>query len=266
MRLLRPDSTLVSAHFAFRLLSRDKSATGVLITDLTAQEQHTALASRLQRMQDEERRRIARDLHDTVGQLLVAIAINMATVKKEAHKLSAEAAKVIDENASMIDEIGKGIRTISHLLHPPLLDEVGLPSALRWYIDGFAERSNIQATLDIPENLGRLPQPLEIAIFRAVQECLTNIHRHSGSCDCAVKIVRDAERVRVEVKDSGHGIPKEKQMNMRAAGGVGIRGLQERMRLLGGSLEISSNDKGTTVTAILPMAGSETGMARENVA
>jgi signal transduction histidine kinase len=266
MRLRRADGTLVSAHFAFRILSRDKSATGVLITDLTPQKQHTALASRLQSMQDEERRRIARDLHDSVGQLLVAIAINIATVRKEAHKLSPEAARLIDENASMIDEIGKGIRTISHLLHPPLLDEVGLPSALRWYIDGFAERSNIQATLDIPPNMSRLPQPMEIAIFRAVQECLTNIHRHSGSADCSITIAHDEERVRVEVKDSGRGIPQDKQLNMRSSGGVGIRGLQERMRLLGGSLEISSSEKGTTVTAILPAPGPEAGSARENVA
>lgn len=265
MRLRRPDGALISAHFAFRLLSRDKSATGVLITDLTAQKQQAELASCLQRLQDEERRRIARDLHDSVGQLLVAIAINMATIKKEAHKLGPEAVRVMDENAAMIDEIGKGIRTISHFLHPPLLDEVGLPSALRWYIDGFAERSNIKATLDIPENMNRLPQPMEIAIFRAVQECLTNVHRHSGSAVCAVRIAHDEDRVRVQVRDAGRGIPKEKQLNIRSSGGVGIRGLQERMRLLGGSLEISSNEEGTTVTAILPTPGSEIAPS-ENVA
>ncbi len=107
---------------------------------------------------------------------------------------------------------------------------------------------------------------MEIAIFRAVQECLTNIHRHSGSADCSIKIVRDEERVRVEVKDSGRGIPRDKQLNMRSSGGVGIRGLQERMRLLGGSLEISSSEKGTTVTATLPAPGSDAASARENVA
>jgi PAS domain S-box-containing protein len=266
MRLRRQDGSLISAHFDFRLLSRNRSATGVLITDLTAREQHTELAFRLQRLQDDERRRIARDLHDSVGQLLVAIAINGATIKKETHKLSPEGARAIEENAAMIDEIGKGIRTISHLLHPPLLDEVGLPSALRWYIDGFAERSNIQATLDIPQNLPRLPQEIEIAIFRAVQECLTNVHRHSGSDACVVKIVRDEHKVCVEVNDSGRGIPKQTQEDTMSSGGVGIRGLQERMRLLGGSLEISSSEKGTTVTSILPMPGAQRSALRENVA
>jgi signal transduction histidine kinase len=186
--------------------------------------------------------------------LLVAIAINISAIKKEAHKLSTEVARIVDDDAKMVDEISKEIRTISHLLHPPLLDEVGLPSAIRWYVDGFAQRSNIQATLDLPENMNRLPQDMEIGIFRAVQECLTNIHRHSGSSTCAVTIVQEEQGLRVEVKDSGRGIPKEKQ-NMNPSGGVGIRGLQERLRLLGGSLQISSSEKGTTVTALLPMPG-----------
>ena len=249
MRVRRADGTVIPANFSFRLLSRDKSTTGVLITDLTEQKQQEEFASRLQRMQDDERRRLARELHDSVGQLLVAIKMNISVVRQEAYKLSTEAAKLVGDNAAMIDEIGNEIRTISHLLHPPLLDEVGLPSALQWYVDGFAQRSKIAATLDIPQHLNRLSQDMEIAVFRAVQECLTNIHRHSGSPTCAVKLTQNEHGLRVEVKDSGRGIPKAKQLTLPSSGGVGLRGMQERIRQLGGTLEIDSSKNGTVITA-----------------
>jgi PAS domain S-box-containing protein len=253
VQLRRPDGSLVACHFSFRLLSRDKSAIGVLITDLTAQKQQAEFASRLQRMQDDDRRRIARELHDSVGQLLVAIVMNLAVIKKETHRLSPEAAKLVHDNSGMIDQISNEIRTISHLLHPPLLDEVGLPSALRWYVNGFAQRSKIDATLDMPENFDRLPQDMEIAVFRAVQECLTNIHRHADSPSCAVNLARDEDRLRLEIKDSGRGIPKAKLSNLASSGGVGLRGMQERIRQLGGTLEIVSSESGTTVVATLPV-------------
>jgi PAS domain S-box-containing protein len=253
MRLRRADGAVIPANFSFRLLSRDKSTTGVLITDLTEQKQQEEFASRLQRMQDDERRRLARELHDSVGQLLVAIKMNISVVRQEAHKLSTEAAKLVSDNAAMIDEMGNEIRTVSHLLHPPLLDEVGLPSALRWYVDGFAQRSKIEATLDIPQNLNRLSQDMEIAVFRAVQECLTNIHRHSGSPTCAVKLTQNEHGLRVEVKDSGRGIPKGKQLTLPSSGGVGLRGMHERIRQLGGTLEIDSSKNGTVITATLPV-------------
>src|SRR5450755_634296 len=252
-QLRRSDGSSIASHLSFRLLSRDKSAIGVLITDLTAQKQQAEFTSRLQRMQDDDRRRIARELHDSVGQLLVAIVMNLAVVKKETHRLSPEAAKLVHDNAGMIDQISNEIRTISHLLHPPLLDEVGLPSALRWYVNGFAQRSKIDATLDMPENFDRLPQDMEIAIFRAVQECLTNIHRHSHSPSCAINLARDKDRLRLEIKDSGRGIPKAKLSNLAASGGVGLRGMQERIRQLGGTLEIDSSGSGTTVVATLPV-------------
>ena len=157
------------------------------------------------------------------------------------------------DNTSMIEQINNEIRTISHLLHPPLLDEVGLPSALRWYVDGFTERSKIQTVLNIPEKLDRLPQDMEIAIFRAIQESLTNIHRHSGSPSCTVKIIQDEDRLRVEIVDHGRGIPKERLSTLPSSGGVGLRGMRERLRQLGGSLNIHSNKSGTSVTAILPI-------------
>lgn len=212
------------------------------------------LSSRLQQMQDEERRRLARELHDSAGQLLAAMSMNIAVVKTEAYKLSPQVAKRIDENAAIIAQLIKEIRTISHLLHPPLLDEVGLSSALRWYVDGFAERSKIQATLDLPSNLDRFPADLEIAIFRAVQESLTNIHRHSGSPSCSVKLIQGKDHLHVEIRDEGKGIPKDKQLVLTSSrSGVGLRGMVERLRHLGGTLEINSSENGTTVVVTLPI-------------
>ena len=253
MSVRRADGTQVSTNFSFRLLTQDKSSTGVLITDLTGQKQQAELTANIQRMQDEERRRIARDLHDSVGQLLAALSMNIARVTGESHKLSPDVAKLVTENASLVNQITNEIRTTSHLLHPPLLDEVGLPSALRWFTDGFAQRSNIQTTLDIPQQFQRLSSEMEIAIFRMVQECLTNIHRHSGSSSCSIKIMRDADRLRIEVKDSGRGIPKSKQLTLVSSGGVGLRGMQERIRQLGGTLEINSSPNGTVIAATFPV-------------
>jgi PAS domain S-box-containing protein len=224
------------------------------------------LSSRLLQMQDQERRRIARELHDSIGQLLVAMALSLGTLKREEHKLSAEAARAVEDGTALVDEISKEIRTISHLLHPPLLDEVGLASALQWYIDGFAERSKIKTTVKIPETLDRLPADQEIAIFRAVQECLTNVHRHSGSSTCFVTITQDEKQLRVEVRDTGKGIPKGRELSLPRSGGVGYRGMQERLRQLGGSLEIESSGRGTIVTATLPIAPrAETATGEEDV-
>jgi PAS domain S-box-containing protein len=253
MQLLRADGSLLPVKVSCRLLTADKSTIGVLIRDLTAKKQLADLAARLQQVQDEERRRLARELHDSVGQLLVAIALNIAVIQQEAQKLSPEAAYLLTQNAGMVDEINDQIRTISHLLHPPLLDEVGLPSALRWYIQGFAERSKIETTLEIVDDFERLPRETEIAVFRTVQECLTNVHRHSGSSSCSVKVTRRDRQLHVEIRDEGRGIRKRRLLNLMSSGGVGLRGLQERLRLLGGSLEIHSDGKGTVVTAVLPI-------------
>jgi len=212
------------------------------------------LSSRLQQMQDEERRRIARGLHDSAGQLLAAVAMNIAVVKGEVHKLSPNAARCVQDNLALVDQLTSEIRTISHLLHPPLLDEVGLASALRWYVDGFSERSNIAATLEMPENMGRFPDDTEIAIFRAVQECLTNVHRHSGSRSCSVRLSQDEGNLRVEIKDNGKGISRERKLSLSSSGGgVGLRGMEERIRKLAGTLSINSSSRGTMVTVTLPV-------------
>ncbi len=252
MQLLRADG-IVPAKFSCRLLSSDKSTVGVLITDLTTQKQEADIVARLQQVQDGERRRLARELHDSVGQLLASIAMNIARVRAESDKLSPEVAELVIQNGAMVNEITNEIRTISHLLHPPLLDEMGLPLALRWYIDGFMERSKIRATVEVPDGFDRLPPDTEIAVFRAVQECLANVHRHSGSSSCSVKLVRNDHELQLQVQDSGSGIPKEKLPNVMSLGGVGLRGMRERIRRLGGTLAIDSNESGTTVSIRLPI-------------
>ncbi len=219
-----------------------------------ANESLRELSGRLQQMRDEERRRIARELHDSIGQLLAALSMNMAVVQRQADSLDSAGARAVSENTAMVEQISREIRTISHLLHPPLLDAAGLASALRWYVDGFSERSKIKVDLDIPAEFGRLSDGMEIALFRMVQECLTNIHRHSGGDVAAIQVREEDRGILVEVKDNGKGIPLDKQLELTSSGktGVGFRGMRERLRQLGGTLEIRSQGTGTTVIATLP--------------
>lgn len=217
-----------------------------------------ALNAKMTLLQEEERRRIARDLHDSVGQLLAAIAMNHVAVESESDRLSARAAQCLQENAGMVEEVSKQIRTISYLLHPPLLDEAGLEPALRCFVDGFAKRSNIAVNLQISPNLSRLPQEAEICIFRVVQECLTNVHRHSGSRTAAVRVAREKTYVRVEIEDAGKGIPfPASRLGSSMQAGVGVLGMRERLRNLGGTLDIRSNHEGTLLTAVLPAPTSD---------
>lgn len=220
-----------------------------------ANESLRELSGRLQQMRDEERRLIARELHDSVGQLLAALSMNLEVVRQQAGKLDSVAARAINDNAAMVEQISSEVRTISHLLHPPLLDAAGLASALRWYVDGFSERSKINVTLDIPDEFVRFSDEMEIAIFRMVQECLTNIHRHSGGSSAAIRMRIHDHEVFVEVRDQGKGIPSQKQSEMRKSGrtGVGFRGMRERLRQLGGTLDIRSDSSGTIVSATLPL-------------
>lgn len=213
------------------------------------------LTARLLQLQDEERRRIARELHDSVGQLLAALGMNLATVGGEIQKLM-NTARTLSDSEALVGQMTQEIRTISHLLHPPLLDEAGLASALRWYTDGFAARSKIKVDLEFADELGRLPRELETTVFRVVQECLTNVHRHSESQVAKVRVVRSGKYMTVDVVDNGKGIPGDKQSELASTGtpGVGIRGMRERIRQLGGELEIHSNGKGTRVSARLPLA------------
>jgi PAS domain S-box-containing protein len=220
-----------------------------------AEENLRSLSGRLLQVQDEERRRMARDLHDSAGQIVAAMGMNLARLEEEVRKLGPGAVGLVKENQAFVDELSKEVRTISHLLHPPLLDELGLGSALRTYVEGFGERSKIKVDLEIPADFGRLALESETAIFRLVQECLTNIHRHSGSRVAAIRVSRLRGAVCVEVRDAGKGISKEKHLELEVTGsaGVGITGMRERLRQVGGVLEISSSGNGTIVSARLPI-------------
>ncbi len=252
VRLRKMDESILDARLSLTTLSRDGSVTGVLVTDLTTEKANAELVSRIQRLQDEERRSIARELHDSVGQLLAAITMSLASARTEASTSSSSVAAMLDDSSVMVAQVSREIRTISHLLHPPLLDVAGLCSAIRWYVDGFSERSHIGVELDMASDLGHLSNDTEIAVFRVVQECLTNVYRHSGSNTCSLKLERQQDVLRLEVRDSGHGMPKP--VNGIRPSGLGLRGMEERLRQLGGNLEIQSTESGTTIIASLPVA------------
>jgi PAS domain S-box-containing protein len=221
-----------------------------------AEESLRELTGRLLRLQDDERRRIARELHDSTGQMLVALAMNLASLQMEAGELPDKAARTLSDSHQLVQEITKELRTLSYLLHPPLLDEAGLASALRWYVEGFSKRSHVMVNVEFDPSVGRMPRETETAIFRIVQECLTNVHRHSGSSFAGIRVERHPGGIRIEVVDEGKGIPADKLDNPKSSGGlgIGITGMRERVRQLGGKLEIISDEAGTLVRAELPIS------------
>ena len=251
-RMKRAEEDLKRAH--------DELETRVLARTAAlriAEDRLRRLSGRLMQSQDDERRRIARELHDSLGQYLVAskMSLDLATMN------ATTSDKIKDCLADAITQIEKAIsetRTISHLLHPPLLDEVGLESALVWYAEGFAKRSGIAVNVEISESIGRLPTDVETALFRVVQECLTNVHRHSGSPTASVRLHRVDGDLRLEVRDDGRGMPSGSPTvtETQSAPGVGLQGIRERVLQLRGSLEIISNEgAGTAVIATIPGAG-----------
>jgi signal transduction histidine kinase len=217
-------------------------------------EQVHELSHKLLHTQDEERRHIARELHDSAGQTLAAIGINLHQSIQKAERVAPKLAIRLLELHSLVEQLQKEIRTTSYLLHPPLLDESGLFSALSWYVQGLSQRSELAITLDMPEDFGRLAADMELVIFRLVQECLTNIHRHSGSKTALIRIFRDSENVRVEVRDEGRGIPPERLAEINSGlSGVGMRGMQERLRHFSGVMTIRSNRAGTGILVTIPI-------------
>jgi signal transduction histidine kinase len=214
------------------------------------------LSGRLLRLQDEERRRIARELHDTTGQSLAGLAMNLTLVKDSAPKLSPKARACLSESLELAEKCSREIRTLAYLLHPPLLEEVGLGSALQWFVDGYTQRTGIDVDWEIPPQLGRLPGDVELALYRVVQEGLTNIHLHSGSKKAQICLKCRPDQVLLTVADEGRGLPpglRERGGRRGAKLGVGISGMRERIRQLGGQFEIISGSKGTTLNVIVPL-------------
>jgi signal transduction histidine kinase len=225
------------------------------------------LSTRLLQIQDEERRRIARELHDSLGQHLIAAKLNIDIALASAADSGAK--EKLTRAQQEVEQSVQEVRTLSHLLHPPLLEEAGLPSALDWYVKGFAERSGIPIELELDPNLGRLSREIETTIFRVVQESLTNVHRHSGSSSASIRVLRKGPEVSIEISDSGKGMAPDPRL------GVGIQGMRERLRQLGGKLQIESPGIGTRVQAIVPIpansnsdstVNSEAGNALSNAA
>ena len=212
------------------------------------------LSANLLRVQDEERRRIARNLHETTIQTLVALTMNLSQLKTMIGQARPELENLIADTAALAEHSVREVRTVSHLLHPPLLDDVGLASAMSWYVRGFEQRSGIRVNLDMPALLKRMPQELETTLFRILQEALTNIHRHSGSPTADIQLSYSPERVVLEVRDVGRGVPSEFTNHTIVDLGVGILGMRERIKQLNGQFEIISSDRGTVLWVSLPIA------------
>jgi signal transduction histidine kinase len=212
------------------------------------------LSAHLLQVQDEERRRIARDLHDNPAQSLALLSMNLSALEAEATEWYPDLAEGLSENLGIVKRIATELRTFSYLLHPHLLDEVGLESALRWYLDGFGQRSSIKINLELPGNLERLPRNLETAIFRVVQECLTNIHLHSESPTATIRLSQSPGKVSLEIEDEGKGIPPEKLSKIASSGlsGLGLRSMRERIKDFQGDIEITSHGRGTQIKVNVP--------------
>jgi PAS domain S-box-containing protein len=226
------------------------------------------LSARLLHVQDEERRHIARDLHDSTGQTLALLTMTLSALESDVRKLNPELAKGLAENAELVRQVSVELRTLSYLLHPPLLDEVGLSSALHWFVDGFGKRSGVLVDLELPRNLARMPRDLETAIYRVVQECLTNIHRHSQSPVAAIRLCESAGKIVLEVSDQGKGMDPRKlsQIASSRAPGVGLRGIRERIQNFQGDLEIASDGKGTRIKVMIPFYRKQSSSQPETMA
>jgi PAS domain S-box-containing protein len=214
------------------------------------------LSGRLLRSQDEQRRHVARELHDGTAQSLAALAINLSVVRNSAADLNPRARACLSESLGLVEQCSREVRTLAYLLHPPLLDEAGLGSALRWLVERYAKRSGICVDLEVPPELTRLPGDIELALYRIVQEGLTNIRLHSGSKRAQICLKCRPDQAVLTITDEGHGIPPgvpEGGGRQDAELGVGIPGMRERIRQLGGQFEIISGSKGTTLTAIVSL-------------
>jgi PAS domain S-box-containing protein len=210
------------------------------------------LSSQLLHLQDTERRRIARELHDSLGQYLAGLKLNIALLRKVP-----ESAELWSQSEELTQQCIAEIRTLSYLLHPPMMDEVGLASAAQWYVDGFSRRSGIKVHLDVRQLPTRLSEEIEIVLFRAIQEALTNVHRHSGASTVNIHIHRSSKRVILDVSDNGSGMSAELLDHFNRGGmgaGVGLAGMRERIRELGGELRLGSNKPGASLRIVIPLS------------
>lgn len=219
------------------------------------------LSARLIQLQDEERRRIARELHDMSAQNLAALALNLSVLKNQLLTDAPQATRdLVSDCVSFVETCSSELRTMSYLLHPPLLDALGLGGAIRDYADGFAKRSGIRVDLELPSDLGRMPSEAETTVFRVMQECLTNVLRHSGSHTASISLYHEGNDLFLEISDTGHGMPAEQLQDMREGRsglGVGIAGMRERLRQLDGRLTIDSSESGTCIRSRLPYREAE---------
>jgi len=217
----------------------------------TSERQLRTLSNRVIRLQDDERRKIARELHDSTAQSLSALEMNMSLLEPVAGDEYMQ--RIVAETRQIARDCCLELRTISYLLHPPLLDEVGLPFAIEWFADGFKKRTSIEVTLDLEPGFARLESEIETTLFRIVQEAMSNIYRHSGATRAWVSLGRDEHRIRLEVRDNGTGIPDEGKSS--GGGGVGFAGMRERLAQLGGELEIRSSPYGVSIEVTIPCHG-----------
>lgn len=267
-RYIRKDGTIVWAHATSTLL-RDAAGNPksfiAVVEDVTArkmaEEAIQALPAQLLKAQDEERRRIARELHDSTAQELAVVAMNLGLIEEWMEGRDAWAANLLGDSLAVLAQANRDLRTLAHLLHPPMLDELGLAGALRHYVEGFSQRSGIEVKLDLPGKLERCPEEIETALFRVVQESLANVHRHSGSKFAGVRLVRAGENIELTIADRGRGLPAGLHLDTaeEARVGVGISGMRQRMRQLGGQLKITSDAAGTMVRVILPFRAKDAG-------
>ena len=268
-RYVRKDGGVVWTRVSSTLLrdgTNRPSHAVVIVEDITerkhAEEQLSALSSRLLHVQDDERRRLARELHDCTAQSIAAMCMNLGVVSESANLLDRPAHKALTESLEIGEQCIRELRTFSYLLHPPVLDDMGLASALKWYVEGFVHRSRIEIALDIAADVGRLSREVELTLFRVVQESLTNIHRHSGSRTATIRIVRYPKDVLLQVRDYGCGIAGASGNGNGTVTheGVGIAGMRERARQIGGHFRIHSRPGGTDVEVGAPQPA--TGMIR----
>ena len=266
-RVVRPDSSICWVRLRAYLVREARGHSYRIVGTAheftkrkQAEEEIRRLSGRLLQLQDEERRRIARDLHDSTGQDLVALATMLGQLRSSIPSGDRKARRLFSECKALAERCVREVRTLSYVLHPPMLDETGLEDAIRDYVKGFSKRSGIQVELELSPRLGRMPRDVELALFRVVQEALTNIQRHSGSQQAKIRIHRNSN-LTLEISDFDHGasasVPRGKE-EPRFEVGVGIPSMQERVKLIGGRLDVDSSSHGTTIRVTIPLTGERT--------